>query len=297
MNGSIARRLLSLIPMSRRALTPEAKAAIRDVLEHAKFELIPLKNVLDQAKHLPAGATVSVTASPAKGLDATIDLSADLQQMGFDVVPHLSARLTKDRAHLEAIVKRLDELDITKIFLVGGDAEEPGDYFDGLSLLRDLDEIGHRFEEIGIPAYPEGHAVIPTDSLDEALLDKQPYAAYMATQMCFDGSAIKSWLAGQRARGIDLPVVLGLPGVADRLKLLTISARIGVGDSVRFLKKNTSLVSKFVKPGGYSPAELLEDLGAYVGDENANIVGAHIYTFNQCDTTEAWRQDYLASLV
>ncbi len=277
-------------------MTSESKAALRRVLEHAKFELIPLKNVLEQARFLPEGATVSVTASPAKGLDATIDLAEQLQQMGFDVVPHLSARLTRDRSHLEAIVKRLAHLDIHKAFVVGGDAEDPGDYFDGLSLLNDLGDIGYPFTEIGVPSYPEGHAVIPTSALNQALADKQPFANYMATQMCFDGEAIETWLGEMRAMGIVLPVVLGLPGVADRLKLLTISARIGVGDSVRFLKKNTSLIGKFAKLGGYSPAELLEDLGPYLADSSANIQGAHIYTFNQCETTEGWRQDYLASL-
>lgn len=282
--------------MSRGRQSPEARKAVRRVLEHAKFELIPLKNVLEQARFLPEGATVSVTASPAKGLDATIDLSADLQQMGFDVVPHISARLTRDRAHLEAIVKRLDDLGIHKAFVVGGDAAEPGDYFDGISLLRDLEQTGHSLTEIGIPSYPEGHAVIPIRALNQALLDKQPHARYMTTQMCFDGDAIKTWLADVRAHDVQLPVVLGLPGVADRLKLLSISARIGVGDSMRFLKKNTSLVGKFVKPGGYTPAELLEDLGTYLDDAAADIQGVHIYTFNQCDTTERWRQDYLAAL-
>ncbi len=274
----------------------EPKTAIARVLEHAKFELIPLKNVLDQARFLPAGATVSVTASPAKGLDATLDLSEDLRQMGFDVVPHISARLTRDKHHLESIVKRLDDLGLRKVFLVGGDAEHPGDYFDALSLLHDLADIGHSIEEIGVPSYPEGHAVIPDDLLIPALLDKQPYARYMTTQMCFDGEAIKLWMANVRDAGVRLPVVLGLPGVADRLKLLGISARIGVGDSMRFLKKNVSLVGKFVKPGGYSPAELLEDLGPYLDDPAAQIEGVHIYTFNQCEATERWRQEYLASL-
>ena len=277
-------------------MTPETKVALRRVLEHARFELIPLKNVLEQARFLPDGATVSVTASPAKGLDATIDLAEQLQQMGFDVIPHISARLTRDKSHLESIVKRLDNLEIHKAFVVGGDAADPGDYFDGFSLLKDLEEIGHPFTEIGLPSYPEGHAVIPTDALNQALIDKQRFANYMVTQMCFDGRAIEAWLGEMRQMGIALPVVLGLPGVADRLKLLSISARIGVGDSVRFLKKNTSLIGKFAKPGGYSPAELLEDLGPYLTDSSANIQGAHIYTFNQCETTEGWRQDYLASL-
>ena len=41
-----------------------------------------------------------------------------------------------------------------------------------------------------------------------------------------------------RASGVTLPVHIGLPGVADLTKLLTISGRIGVADSARYLKKN-----------------------------------------------------------
>ena len=82
----------------------------------------------------------------------------------------------------------------------------------------------------------------------------------MTTQMCFDPGAITAWLAGRRAAGITLPVWIGLPGVAELHKLMLISARIGVADSKRFLAKNTRLVGRLVRPGGYSPHGLLEGL-------------------------------------
>ena len=40
-----------------------------------------------RAEHLPPGATVSVTASPTKGLEATVELAAQLRLAGFTVVP------------------------------------------------------------------------------------------------------------------------------------------------------------------------------------------------------------------
>lgn len=282
--------------MTRFELNDEQRAGVRRVLEQAKFELIPLKNVLDQARHLPAGATVSVTASPVKTLEDTWDLAASLQQMGFKAVPHLSARMTSDHTHLERLLKRLDDLDIHSIFLVGGDAQDPGEFFDAMSVLRAMDHIGHSVTEIGVTSYPEGHSVIPDDKLVEALHEKQPYASSMTTQMCFDQQRIGLWLKEMRNDGITMPVIFGIPGVADRLKLMAISARIGVGQSARFLSKNSSLVTKFIKPGGYSPAELLEPMANMFISDAANVAGLHIYTFNQCDTTEEWRQQYLADL-
>ncbi len=91
-------------------ISVEAKATIQSLLSDLTYELIPLSNVLPQAEFLPEGARVSVTASPAKGMQATVDLSLELQQRGFDVVPHISARLTEDRAQLGAILKQIDRL-------------------------------------------------------------------------------------------------------------------------------------------------------------------------------------------
>ena len=124
------------------------------------FELVPLKNALDQAAFLPAGATVSVTASPAKGIEATVALCEQLQARGFRAVPHLSARMIRDRAHLADLIAWLEGAGVDRAFVVGGDAKEPGDYPDGLSLLRAMAEIGHPLAEIGIPGYPQGHAFI-----------------------------------------------------------------------------------------------------------------------------------------
>ena len=110
-------------------------------------------------------------------------------------------------------------------------------------------ELGHPFTEIGIPGYPQGHPTIPDDRLLAALADKQPFATSMTTQLCFDPAAIRRWLLARRAAGIGLPVVLGIPGVAELHKLIEISARIGVRDSRRFLSKNTALVGRLLRPG------------------------------------------------
>ena len=276
-------------------LSPITRGAIAGLLTDPIFEVIPLSNISAQAGHLPEAARVSVTASPNKTLDDSLDLAADLTQRGFRVTPHLSARMTSDMAHLEHLLDRIENTGLTTAFVVGGDAQPGGDFPDGLALLDAMARIGHALT-IGVPAYPEGHPDITDEDLARALADKQPHASWMTSQMCFDGSAIPKWLEPTRASGVDLPLVLGLPGVADRLKLLRISTRIGVGRSMSFLRKNTGVLSAFVRPGGYDPAEFLVDVGEYLTDDDAAIVGTHIYTFNQCDTTEAWRQRVLEEL-
>ncbi len=280
----------------REQLPAEVAAAVTDILMRPKYEVIPLKNVYEQAQYLPPDVTVTVTASPAKGLDATVSLAMEFAEKGYDVIPHLSARMVKDKEDLARILGLLDQAGITKAFVVGGDADDPGEFFDGLSLLEAMESIGHGLTEIGIPSYPEGHAVIPDDALLQALKDKQRYAGYMATQMCFDPDVIVSWIRAMRAEGITLPVHIGLPGVAPLHKLITISTRIGIGASMRFLSKNTSLVGKLVKPGGYSPDVLIERLGPALLDDEIDIEAFHVYTFNQVDTTEEWRRAFVRGL-
>ena len=70
----------------RTLVTAPGRDALARVLASPTFELVPLKNAMDQAALLPPGSTVSVTASPAKGLEATVALSEQLQSAGFRAV-------------------------------------------------------------------------------------------------------------------------------------------------------------------------------------------------------------------
>jgi methylenetetrahydrofolate reductase (NADPH) len=259
------------------------------LLAESSFEIIPMKTTLEKVAALPPGCNVSVTASPAKGIDATLDLTIELLERGFKAVPHLSARMIKDRAQLTGLMRRLERSSIDHVFVVGGDADDPGRFSDALSLLREMTDIGHDFSDVGVTGYPEGHPFISGDLLRQALIDKQRYATYVATQMCFDVPGIESWIRGTRLDGVKLPVKVGIPGVADPVKLIGIAGRIGVGTSVRFLRKNRRAVWRLMFPGAYKPTKLLKKLGDL--DPHLGFFGLHIFTFNQIAPTVAWWND------
>jgi methylenetetrahydrofolate reductase (NADPH) len=281
----------------RGTLDAAARTALRDVLADPIFELLPLKSLPDQVPHLPPGARVSVTASPGKGIDATLDWAARLGADGFRAIPHLSARMIADRATLAGLLERAREAGLTHAFVVGGDADEPGEYLDGLSLLQAMAELGHPFTTIGGPAYPQGHPDIPDAALAAALVDKAPYVAHVTTQMDFDTAAIARWVRDRRAEGFAPPVVVGVPGVADPQKLLSIAARIGVKDARRFLLKNVRFVTGMARSGGfYKPTGFVEGLAPLLADPAARVTGLHLYTFNAVEATEAWRQSMLEKL-
>jgi methylenetetrahydrofolate reductase (NADPH) len=266
------------------------RAALDRVLADPTFEVIPLRNVREQAAALPRGATVSVTASPGKGIEATVELAIELEGTGLRAIPHLSARMIRDRPHLAELLTRLEDAGIDRAFVVGGDANEPGDFLDGLSLLRAMADLGQLPAEVGCPCYPQGHPDIPDAVLAQALRDKAPLVQYMTTQLCFDPKAITSFIADRRAEGNTLPVKLGIPGVAEIPKLLSISARIGVKDASRFVLKNARFVGALLRSGGtYRPSNLLRDLTPVIADPSADVLGLHVYTFNNVAATVDWR--------
>ncbi len=92
------------------------------------------------------------------------------------------------------------------------------------------------------------------------------------------------------------PILVGLPGPVERTKLLAMAARIGVGESTRFLAKNTRLFARIAAPGGFDPMRLLARAAPVLGDASMGVAGLHLFTFNQVAETEAWRRDQLARL-
>jgi methylenetetrahydrofolate reductase (NADPH) len=129
--------------------------ATLEALAQARFELIPVEGAAERAAHLPKGTTVTITCSPARGIECPLLVGKKLVEMGLRVVPHISARLVANRTHLEGIVCRLDDLGVREIFVIGGDAREPAGPFSGaFDLLCAMDGLGHAFEHIGIGGTP-----------------------------------------------------------------------------------------------------------------------------------------------
>jgi methylenetetrahydrofolate reductase (NADPH) len=274
---------------------------LASLVDQAYLEIIPTSTILERVVHLPQHAYVSITCSPTHGVEPTLDLTEKLralpQERRLKLIPHIAARVVRDRGHLRDILARLDALQVESIFVPGGDAAEPaGDYDCSLDLLRDIAEIGHAIEDVGIAAHPEGHPLVDGATLLQLLREKQPLATYLVTQMCFDPDALLGWLRSVRAAGVTLPAWIGLPGVADVSKLISLSLRIGVGQSVRVLKKQKGLMRRMMSAKPYQPDDLLSGIQRHLGDPGLNIPGFHLFSFNDVERTERWRQDTLSKL-
>jgi methylenetetrahydrofolate reductase (NADPH) len=271
---------------------------VRALLDEPRFELMPFDSFGEQMGHLPDGAAIAITTSPTLGLEATIDWTEDAAAAGYEIIPHVAARYVRDRDHLDEVAGRLEAAGVTDLFVPGGDREEPaGEFESAHDLLTALADRGHEFEEVGITGYPEGHEFLSDATLAEAMSKKAPHATYIVTQLCYDPAAVVEWLETVRGRGVELPVEVGIPGVLKYQRLLGISQKVGVGDSVRFLRKTSGLlgfVRQFVgSRGKYQPDDLIDGLAPYATDPDYGLDGVHIYTFNQVPDTEAWRHERL----
>jgi methylenetetrahydrofolate reductase (NADPH) len=204
--------------------------------------------------------------------------------------------MIRDRVHLADLVARARAAGIRKAFIVGGDATQVGELRDGLDLLRALDDIGHPFEEVGVPSYPEGHVSIPDDVLLRVLKEKQQHADSMTTQMSFNPGAVASWVARVREQGIVLPIHLGIPGVMQLHKLLTVGARIGIASSTRYLLKHRGLLGRLVTSNAFGPDALLAALAETVADPRANVRALHVFTMNQVAETVKWQRSMMDEL-
>jgi methylenetetrahydrofolate reductase (NADPH) len=270
---------------------------VADLLRRSRFEVLPLDGIEQQVlRHLATDVKVTVTASPRRGLDATVDLSESLLRAGYGVVPHLSARLVRDRAHLDQVLDRLLAAGVRELFVPAGDADVPaGEFHSAVELLEAMGSRRAEFSEIDITGYPESHHLISDEETIQAMFAKAPMATHIISQICFDAQTITEWIAKVRARGTDLPIWIGMPGRVDHVKLMRISMKIGLGESARFLRHHTNWMSRLLTRQ-FKPDRLLRELTPALADPALRVAGFHLYTFNEVARTERWRQATLERL-
>ena len=191
MNGSVNQRLMA------------------SLLDQAYLEVIPTRSIMDRLIHIPRHCFVAISCSPTHGVEPTLELveklSALPDEQQLKLIPHISARMIRNKGHLAKILQRLDAARVESIFVPAGDGREPiGQYSDSLQVLRDMADIGHSIRDIGIAAYPEGHPLVSDEILMQFLKEKQQFATYFVTQMCFDPQTLVNWIKDIRKAGISL---------------------------------------------------------------------------------------------
>ena len=272
-------------------------AEVLRLLKHFTYELFPSKSIKAKNKvisGLPPGSFVSVTCSSAseEPLEATKSLCQHLKDAGHIPVPHFAARLVDGPDGTKQLAEWTKKNEINKVFIIGGDVDKPKYYKCSLSFMKDFIKCNPGVKTIGFAVYPDGHPALTDEKLLEVAIEKQTLLAQhgiqaeATTQMCFDPNKTIVWLKHARLNGFTTPIILGLPGAVDITKLLKIGMTLGVGNSLRFLTKNTSIVANLLGPHAYDPTPLLSAIAPSAS--KLHITGIHSYTFNATANTATW---------
>ena len=272
----------------------ERAGAPRGILAHIQFEIFPakgaLKKVLDS---FSPDTAISVTSSPTGGIEPTLKLHQRLTENGYKSIPHIAARVIKSREHLREVLDRLAKSETKEIMALGGDPEAPlGPFDSSAQLLREMADLGSRFESVAVAGYPQGHHLISDESLSQALLDKQAFASHIVTQICFDADDTIDWVGNIRRAGIELPIYVGVPGKLNAVRLLDFAVRTGVGDARRFLKSHFGILGHLLRPI-YTPDKLISQLMAASEKRGLELSGLHVFTFNQVKQSREWAEPLL----
>ena len=278
---------------------PDATPAMGRLVSNLHYEIVPMKSIDQAIDDLPPAARASVTCSPAKGIAATLECSERLLGLGHVPIPHLAARMVESTEHTAKLATWIREHDLREVLVIAGDAPEPaGPYEGALAFIRDLLDADPGVERIGIAGYPDGRAMTEPSLVSaqlhakQALLAEAGVGGWISTQMCLDDATIRAWLEAKRAAGITLPVRLGVPGVVDRARLMTMGSRLGIGASMRYLSKNRSTVMHLLAPGGFDPTDMVVAFAESA--ESLGIEALHSFTFNAVADTRAWQEAILS---
>ncbi|SOB88239.1 methylenetetrahydrofolate reductase (NADPH) [Sphingomonas guangdongensis] len=240
---------------------------------------------------------VAVTFLPGEDAAARVAAARTVRALGFEPMPHFSARrIRSEREFRDYLAAAVAEAGVQRCFVIAGDPAEPeGPYSDSSALIESGAFEANGITAIGIGGHPEGHPNMTPDQgwavLEGkcAAIERRGMAPLIVTQFAFDGERVLDWVAALRARGIDAPVRLGVPGPAGIRTLLRFAARCGVGASAAVLSKYGISLGALL--GSAGPDRLVDTLAAGLRAEHG-AVRLHFYPFGGIEKTVAWINDY-----
>ncbi len=273
---------------------------IAAMLQGYSIEVHPGESkVVDLApERLDPGTEVFLTWIPGTNPMDMIEAAAKLRRSGLLPVPHVGARHIESAAQLERFAAHLaGEADVDRVLIIGGDRSQPAGPFDSsLAVMQSgvFQKAGIR--RMAVAGFPEGNPHIPENVLEEALEAKVRFArseglqVSIVTQFCFEPAAITEWLGRLRARGMDVPVRVGLAGPASIMTLARYAVRCGIGNSLHVLTENSSFAKLLVEKG---PEPIIR--GITPPREGANghpfphgVAGLHFFVFGGFKKTVDW---------
>ncbi len=245
-------------------------------------------------EELPRGARVFVASVPGVTTEQLVARAVQLAKAGFRPVPHIVARGLASVEQLDDRLRRLrGEANAEFALVLGGDTPDvAGPFPSARSILETGLFARHGFSAIGLATYAEDHPRIARDVLDAELDLKlaaaasQDLPAFLVSQFGFEPDVFVSHVMRLRARGIDVPVSLGVAGPASWKSLAQFALLCGVRNSTRFITSQGRKIGQLLS--GYEPADIIDGIARGLPASEAGKVNLHFFAFGGLRKTAAW---------
>jgi methylenetetrahydrofolate reductase (NADPH) len=275
---------------------PALLDAIRDFMADYSIEA----TTHDEAKfeeivaELKAGTRVYIAHVPGTPIDGVVALALRFRQAGMQPVPHIIARKLSSRDQLEQALGRLRDGGVDQALCIAGDIAVENNAFDSsLEVLRTGLFGKYGFREVGVAAHPEGSKAIGEARVAEALAAKvefaktAPFKLRFVTQFGFDAQAFIDWERETSARGIDLPMHVGVAGPASFKQLAKFAVVCGVGASARMLANRTGAMADLLRTK--APDDLIVDFARHrAANPGSRIRCPHFFAFGGVAKSARW---------
>lgn len=250
-----------------------------------------LSEIDEYAALVAPGTDVYVAWLPRMPYHHVASAARRLREVGMNPVPHIAPRqLASAEAATDFLGRLRDGAGVTRALLVAGDCEQVGPYASSGAFLATGLLEAHGIRSVGVAGYPEGHPRLGADALDAALDRKIGEASrrgielHAVTQFCFDGDAVLAWLARLRARGVALPVRVGIAGPARIRTLLAYAARCGIGNSIRAVRAHAISLPHLLAE--HRSDEVLRRIAG--GGAGLGVAGVHCFPFGGFAHAARW---------
>jgi methylenetetrahydrofolate reductase (NADPH) len=259
-----------------------------------------VESMRETAPKIPKDTPIAVTFLPGETLEARLAAAREVRALGFEPMPHFSARRFKSGDEFKSMVERMvAEADVKRCFAIAGDPPKPeGPFLETSDLIATGLFEANGIVAIGMAGHPQGHPNMTEEEcfavLERkcAMIHGRGMKPLIVTQFGFDPEAFMQWLVALRHRGIDAPVRIGVPGPTNIKSLLKFAARCGVEASASVMKKYGVTLGKLIGVAG--PDKMVDAFASGLSSEH-HPVRLHFYSFGGLARTIEWIEKYNAA--